>query len=367
MATVVTMRSYSRNSGETSGEHRHVEPAPRAPPRPRARGSGRGRRASRQTATRRRRRCREPDRRTARARDRDASSRPPTSNRSSRRRAVAADRRGGRTTTVGPGGAISITSANPRLVTSATAPAACSSSAFVATVVPCASTSGRVVVIAAIARSHRVAGIGRRRRHLHDAAVVGDEIGEGSSGVDARRRMGTHSTTRPLFPAAEHATLPVTPLRIAAATASFASSSSLRSLRSVSSKRSTAWPVDRHELRRVHVGAAARDARREPVQQPPAVRAPDLDTACTRATHVVEADLGVGIRAHDSAARRTRRRSRPRATGSGGICSAPRGRSGPGATRRPRRTVKRVERPRRRPTSRHGVHDVESVAPRSLR
>ena len=84
-ATVVTMRSYSRNSGDTSCEHTTSRPRAREHRRDRAfvrRIEIGVQQAHRDRVDRRR--CRARRRRTARARDPCASSRPATSNRSAR-------------------------------------------------------------------------------------------------------------------------------------------------------------------------------------------------------------------------------------------------------------------------------------------
>ena len=120
-----------------------------------------------------------------------ASSRPaPRADARGRRAATAGEPRGHRET-ADPAEPISIRSAKPSFVTSATHAPRRSSSAFVATVVPCASTStGRSADGIGDADDRIV----RCRRHLGDRAVRGDEVGERPAGVDPDSGQPTTST-----------------------------------------------------------------------------------------------------------------------------------------------------------------------------
>ena len=93
-------------------------------------------------------------------------------------RAARADRRTGRRATAGPGVRSRSRRRSPRVVTSATRPPCRSSSAFVATVDPCASSAGRPPPSSSMPACTAASGSRGRRRRLHDPAVVGDDVGE---------------------------------------------------------------------------------------------------------------------------------------------------------------------------------------------
>ena len=107
-------------------------------------------------------------------------------------RAARAGRRTGRTATGAPGGRSRSRRRSPRVATSATRAPRRSSSAFVATVVPCASTSTRARPdrASSIARSTAACRIVGSRRDLRDAPVVGDDVGERAAAVDPEPHSG---------------------------------------------------------------------------------------------------------------------------------------------------------------------------------
>ena len=168
------MRSYSRNSGDTSCEQTATQPARREGCRDRllVRGVEIGVQQAHgdrvhvgDVGDARRRR--------ARSRGRIASRRPPTSKRRSRGTSGGGpvDDAGRRAT--GAPGARSRSRRRTRASSRARPrPTRCSSRALVATVVPCASTSGRVPPAAASRVGHRVGRVVGGRRHLHDPTVV---------------------------------------------------------------------------------------------------------------------------------------------------------------------------------------------------
>ncbi len=143
LTTVVTMRSYSRNSGETSLDAVTSRPVARSAIATARSGSALRSAWSSTPRPLRRHRGSPGTRRPtlrARCRRRRAGRRPRSAIRAGR--AARVGRRTRRRATGGAWRAISMTSAKPRVATSATRAPRRSSSALVATVVPCASTSG---------------------------------------------------------------------------------------------------------------------------------------------------------------------------------------------------------------------------------
>ena len=105
----------------------------------------------------------------------------------------------------------------------------------------------------------------------------------------------------------------VTPPRIAAATASFAAVVELAAVAVGELEAVDGLAVHRDQLGRVDVGAGARNARGDAVQQPAAVGAAHLAQRVPGRRLVVEADVGVGVRQRLERVVERARRSRPRA------------------------------------------------------
>ena len=140
------MRSYSRNSGDTSCEHTRRTRAPPAPWPPPARARGSGPRAAGTPRPRRRRPVSPAAARGIEGLELAAvrvepAVRPRTGARGAR--AARAGRRTGRTATAGPGGRSRSRRRTRASSRARRVRAIASSSAFVATVEPCASSSGR--------------------------------------------------------------------------------------------------------------------------------------------------------------------------------------------------------------------------------
>ena len=369
------MRSYSRNSGDTSCEH--VTSSPRAASSLATSCSWAASRSacSRHTAT-----ASTPSGTAGMLEGSSGSisrpcpsSRPPTSTRRSRStsgrgRSAIGSYSDGRTWR-----AISMTSAKPCVVTSATRPPLPSSKALVATVVPWASSSADAPAPASSSAAR--------------SACVG------SSGVDGTLTTRPSSATRsvnvpPVSTPSPHATTSVargrpgqrrrsrrprrpvrTPPVTASITARFAGSPSFRPFRSVTSKRSAAWPSTVRTRAECTSTPALANADRDRVEQAGTVDAADLAQRVPGRCVVVEDDFGARSRRRLERLGRTPRRSppsarrRPAASASWAAHGTTRARRRRPTWRRPR-PARSARRPRAHPTRSPAIRGGRATPPR---